>query len=109
MTATGRSIPDIDPTEPVGSIVGVEIEGTRYAVVHHTEGWVMLVDRCTHARCSFVDDDGEVADGTTLLCACHGSEFDLRDGSVLLGPASQALAIIPLKVDEGRLRAPEGF
>lgn len=108
MTATGASLSDVDPAGPVGTIVAVEFEGSRHAVVHHAEGWVMLADRCTHARCSFVDDGGEVADGTTLLCACHGSEFDLRDGSVLLGPATEPLAVIPLRVDEGRLRMPEG-
>jgi nitrite reductase/ring-hydroxylating ferredoxin subunit len=96
---------DVDPAEPVGAIVGTVIDGTRFAVVHHADGWVAFEDRCPHARCSFVDDGGEVADGTTLLCACHGSEFDLRDGSVLLGPARRGLEITPLRVDGDRLRS----
>ena len=95
---------EVDPTAPVGSIVGTSIDGVAYAVVHHAEGWVMVEDRCTHARCSFVDDGGEVVDGTVLICACHGSEFDLRDGSVLEGPATQALTVIPLALDGDRLR-----
>ncbi|MEP6972542.1 MAG: Rieske (2Fe-2S) protein [Actinomycetota bacterium] len=100
-----RVSPDVDPGAPVGAILGASIEGVGYAVVHHAEGWVMFEDRCTHARCSFVNDGGEVADGTVLICACHGSEFDLRDGSVLEGPATAALAIIPLAVDGDRLRS----
>jgi len=95
---------EVDPAEPVGTIAGVEIDGTRFAVVHHTEGWVVFEDRCPHAGCSFVEDGGEVADGTTLLCACHGSEFDLSDGRVLLGPASRGLKITPLRAEGGRLR-----
>ena len=49
-------------------------------------------------------DGGEVADGTVLLCACHGSEFDLRDGSVLEGPATDPLVVIPLVREGDRLR-----
>jgi Rieske Fe-S protein len=52
-----------------------------------------------------VHDGGEVADGTVLVCACHGSEFDLRDGSVLEGPATDPLAIVPLTADGGQLRS----
>jgi nitrite reductase/ring-hydroxylating ferredoxin subunit len=94
---------DLDPQAPVGTIVGVTLEGTLFAVVHHTDGWVMFEDRCPHARCSFVHDGGAVADGTVLVCACHGSEFDLRDGSVLAGPATQGLALSPLTVEGDRL------
>jgi nitrite reductase/ring-hydroxylating ferredoxin subunit len=96
---------DVDSGAPVGAILGATIDGVPYAVVHHAEGWVMVEDRCTHARCSFVNEGGEVADGTVLLCACHGSEFDLRDGSVLEGPATEPLAIVTLTADGGRLRS----
>jgi nitrite reductase/ring-hydroxylating ferredoxin subunit len=96
---------DVDPHAPVGTIVGITVEGATFAVVHHAEGWVMFDDRCPHARCSFVHDGGEVADGTVLVCACHGSEFDLRDGTVLAGPATQALALSPLTVEGDRLTA----
>ena len=90
---------------PVGAVLGASIDGIPYAVVHHAEGWVMFEDRCTHAGCSFVHDGGEVADGTVLVCACHGSEFDLRDGSVLEGPATEPLAIVPLTAERGRLHS----
>jgi nitrite reductase/ring-hydroxylating ferredoxin subunit len=96
--------PDVDPGEPVGAIVGVAWEGVDYAVVHHAEGWAMFEDACTHAGCSFVDDGGELVEATILQCACHGSEFDLRDGSVHVGPATRGLSVVPLHVDAGRLR-----
>ena len=95
---------EVDATAPVGSIIGTLVDGVAYAVVRHAEGWVMVEDRCTHARCSFVQDGGEVVDGTVLICACHGSEFDLRDGSVLEGPATEALTVIPLTLGGGKLR-----
>lgn len=92
----------IDPDAPVGSIVGITIDGTPFAAAHHAQGWVLFEDRCTHAGCSLVLD-GEIADGTVLICACHGSEFDLRDGSVLEGPATVGLSVIALEVAGGRL------
>jgi len=94
----------VDPSLPVGTILGVTIAGVKVAVIRHAEGWVMLPDRCPHAGCSFVDDDGEVAEGTTLVCACHGSEFDLRDGHVLQGPAATGLEVTDLEPDGDGLR-----
>ncbi len=102
--AGGHVVPGVDPAEPVGAIFGASIDGVAFAVVHHADGWAMFEDRCPHARCSFVKDGGEVVDGTVLICPCHGSEFDLRDGSVLMGPATQGLALTPLEIDGERLR-----
>ncbi len=47
---------------------------------------------CTHAGCIV----GEVAGGT-INCMCHGSKFDIADGSVKDGPATKPLA--PAKVN----------
>ncbi|MFE1774968.1 Rieske (2Fe-2S) protein [Streptomyces sp. NPDC059008] len=47
---------------------------------------------CTHAGCLV----GEVAGGT-INCMCHGSKFDITDGSVKDGPATKPLA--PAKVN----------
>ena len=41
---------------------------------------------CTHAGCTV----GQVSGGT-IDCPCHGSEFSIRDGSVVRGPATQPL------------------
>ena len=87
---------EVDPAAPVGTIVRTELEGIAFAVVRHAEGWAMFEDRCPHARCAFTAD-GEVVDGTTLSCRCHGSEFDLRSGAVLLGPAARGLEVVTLR------------
>ena len=41
-------------------------------------------DACPHEGCSLAS--GEL-DGTTVTCPCHGSQFDVRSGAVLEGPA----------------------
>jgi Rieske Fe-S protein len=48
---------------------------------------------CTHAGCT-VD---RVANGT-IDCPCHGSQFSVKDGSVVAGPAPSPLPAQAIKV-----------
>lgn len=100
--ATG-GLDAIDPDEPEGSIVGALVDGMPVAVIRHADGWVLVPDQCTHAACPLTRD-AEVVDGSTLICNCHGSEYDLRTGAVLLGPAEAPLRVVPLRVEDRRLR-----
>lgn len=63
--------------------------------------WFAVEDRCSHAGCSFITD-GEI-DGTTLICNCHGSEFDVRTGEALTAPASNAIRTFPVRETGGRV------
>lgn len=45
----------------------------------------VIDDTRTHQGCSLVNGEFE---GTTLICACHSSEFDVTNGSVLHAPAT---------------------
>jgi Rieske Fe-S protein len=47
---------------------------------------------CTHKGCK-VDH----IDGTSIICPCHGSRFNL-DGSVAKGPATAPLPSVPVSV-----------
>ena len=55
---------------------------------------------CTHARCP-----ANRLEGTTLICPCHGSEFDATTGEVLREPATVPLAKLPVRVSGGRIVA----
>lgn len=48
---------------------------------------------CTHMQCT-VD---QVTAGT-IDCPCHGSQFSVKDGSVVAGPAPAPLPPAPIKV-----------
>lgn len=62
---------------------------------------------CTHAGCDVSDWQGETK---TLMCFCHYSEFDPKDGAlVVAGPAPRRLAALPLKLVDGVLMAAGGF
>ncbi len=48
---------------------------------------------CTHAGCTV----GSVSNNV-IQCPCHGSQYSAKDGSVIQGPATQALAAETIKV-----------
>jgi Rieske Fe-S protein len=54
---------------------------------------------CTHQGCLVTD----VSNGT-INCACHGSRFNITDGSVAGGPAVRPLPPVPITVDGETIR-----
>lgn len=79
----------------------VRVSGIDILVGEVDGGWFAVEDRCSHAGCSFVTD-GEF-DGTTLICNCHGSEFDVRTGEAVAAPASNPIRTFPVRETEGRV------
>lgn len=67
-------------------LVVASVEGDFYAVE----------DRCTHAGCPF-SDEADLS-GAEIICNCHGSEFDIRTGEVLRGPAEYPVRTIPVRL-----------
>jgi 3-phenylpropionate/trans-cinnamate dioxygenase ferredoxin component len=42
--------------------------------------------------------------GTTIMCQCHGSRFDLTTGAVISGPATEALHRYQVQEVQGSIR-----
>ena len=53
---------------------------------------------CTHMQCT-VD---QVANGT-IDCPCHGSQFSVKDGAVVAGPAPKPLPAANIKVSGSKI------
>lgn len=53
---------------------------------------------CTHKGCKLAG-----VKGGTINCDCHGSKFDMSDGSVKQGPATTALPEVKVKVEGGEI------
>ncbi len=71
------------------------------------DGVVAYSGICTHTGCD-IDDWSQ--DVEFLVCPCHDSEFDPRDGAaVISGPALRRLPSLPLRVEGGVLAAAGGF
>jgi nitrite reductase/ring-hydroxylating ferredoxin subunit/uncharacterized membrane protein len=68
-----------------GRLTRVVVGDTPVLLVKDDELVYAIHDRCSHRGCSL--SDGEL-DGEEIVCACHGSRFDRRDGSVKRGPAT---------------------
>jgi Rieske Fe-S protein len=78
---------------PVGE--GIILTGEKIVVTQPTKGDFKAFSAiCTHMNCTVA----LVKDGT-IICPCHGSEYSIKDGSVLGGPAPRALSSIAIKVD----------
>ena len=78
-----------------------DVAATPILVAAVAESWVAVADLCSHARCAF-SEDGEI-DGEVVICNCHGSEFDLHSGAVLVGPATKPIGTFPVRVRNDRV------
>ncbi|WP_433449513.1 Rieske (2Fe-2S) protein [Streptomyces sp. CA-142005] len=58
---------------------------------------------CTHAGCPI-----NKLQGTTLICPCHGSQFDAVTGKVVESPATEPLTELSVKTTNGRIIAGPG-
>jgi nitrite reductase/ring-hydroxylating ferredoxin subunit len=74
--------------------------GVYVALARANGEWFALDDECTHEQCPL--SDGEL-NGFALMCICHGSEFDVRSGAVLAGPATEPVMTFPVRVVDGRI------
>lgn len=89
----GRELPEGDPKAVVAS-------DTPVLLLRSGEAVHAIHDRCSHRGCSL--SEGEV-DGHVVTCACHGSQFDVTDGSVLRGPATAGQPAFETREMDGRI------
>ena len=47
---------------------------------------------------------GGLLTGTTIMCQCHGSRFDVATRAVINGPATEALNVYEVQEVEGNVR-----
>src|SRR4051812_4787082 len=86
---------------PEGRPTRVVVDETPVLLLREADRFYAIHDRCSHRGCSL--SDGEV-DGNDIVCACHGSRFDKRDGSVQRGPATAPQPAFQTRIDEGRVQ-----
>lgn len=76
------------------------IGGREIVICRSREGLHALDNICSHALARM--DEGRLR-GTRLICPLHGASFDIRDGRVLGGPATQPLSCHAVRVTDGRI------
>jgi 3-phenylpropionate/trans-cinnamate dioxygenase ferredoxin component len=76
--------------------------GERDVIVTVTERGLRAWDAvCPHAE--FLLEPGRLRKGNVLECPMHGACFDVDDGSVLEGPATEPLEPVELLVEDGEV------
>ena len=57
-------------------------------------------DLCPHEACPL---SSGLLTGTTLMCQCHGSKFDVTTGELLRGPATAPLVTYEARDHDGQI------
>jgi nitrite reductase/ring-hydroxylating ferredoxin subunit len=79
-------------------LAAFEVCGTRLALADVKGKIYAISDTCTYHYCSLAK--GELA-GITVTCPCHGCQFDVTTGAVLIGPASVPVDSYRVRVERG--------
>jgi nitrite reductase/ring-hydroxylating ferredoxin subunit len=70
----------------------VHVDEERVVVARTEDGVKAFSDRCTHKG-------GPLSDGAlmcgTVQCPWHGSQFDVKTGDVVCGPATEPVRVYP--------------
>ena len=83
-----------------GEMRAFDVRGTKIAVANVGGAFHAFDDTCTHVGCSLAEGDLEK---TTVICPCHGSEFDVTSGAVLQGPAREPVETYETRVEGDNL------
>lgn len=83
-----------------GQLMLANIDNERVAVGRCSDGMFAFEDHCTHRG-------GPLADGAlvgcTVQCPWHGSQFDVRNGRVVSGPAEKKIKIYDVQIRAGEV------
>ena len=88
------AVGDVEP----GTALAVSVEDVAVAVVRDGDDWYAIYDECSHAAVPLSEGDVE---GAQIECWLHGSRFDLRSGKPTNLPATEPVAIYPVRVEGG--------
>ena len=83
-----------------GELKAFVLKEIEILVVKHAGQIYCLQARCTHAGAPL--EEGEL-NGGILQCPWHGSRFNIKNGSVIRGPAEKQLRMYNYIIEEDRL------
>jgi nitrite reductase/ring-hydroxylating ferredoxin subunit len=96
------ALPEADLTD--GEMKRVAVRGNPVVLLKQGDRVYATSATCTHVGGPL--DEGEL-NGTCVTCPWHGSEFDLRNGHVLHGPATADLHAYETRVSDGNVQIRE--
>jgi nitrite reductase/ring-hydroxylating ferredoxin subunit len=84
-----------------GAAVGAATASMSTAGELSSDAFAVFDDHCPHRGGSLAD--GCLVDGT-VQCPWHGSQFDVRTGHVVAGPAKDNIATCEVRIDGGNVK-----
>ena len=105
--ATATAYRTLGPSEAISEdfVVPYYLEDLklRISVARVDDGLYAFDDLCTcgEAACPL---SGGLLTGTTVMCQCHGSRFDVTTGAVINGPATEPLAVYDVQERDGSIQ-----
>ena len=85
---------------PEGRPTFAEADGERLCVVRVGDDVRVICDDCPHAEASLSEGD-YLADENAVECPLHGSTFDLATGIPNEPPATEAVRVYAVTIDDG--------
>jgi naphthalene 1,2-dioxygenase system ferredoxin subunit len=84
-----------------GAGIAVTPEGQDIALFKLEDGGVHAINNlCSHGNAKLCDG---FVEGHTVECPFHQALFDVRDGTVSCGPATEPVKSWPVKIENGRV------
>lgn len=83
-----------------GQMMLVRVGAERVAIAKCAEGLFAFSDHCTHKGGPL--SDGALV-GCTVQCPWHGSQFDVKTGRVVAGPAEQQVRTYNIEIKAGEV------
>ncbi len=83
-----------------GAGIAVAPQGQDIAVFKIEEGIFAINNLCSHGNARLCEGFME---GALVECPFHQALFDVRDGTVSCGPATEPVKSWPVKVENGRV------
>ena len=83
-----------------GAGIAVSPPGHDIALFKLEDGVYAINNLCTHGNARLCDG---FVEGHEVECPFHQARFDLRNGTVTCGPATEAVVAWPVKIEGGRV------
>ncbi len=83
-----------------GKMHKYDVEGNPVVLVKHDDGIHAFGGTCSHFGCPLWEGKLE---GHILTCQCHGSQFNIKDGGLVHGPATDPVPAYETKEMIGRV------
>ena len=84
-----------------GEMVKVDVDGRPIVLLQHDDGIHAFEGTCPHYGCGLWEG---ILEDHTVTCQCHGSQFDVRDGTLIHGPATAPVPSYDVSRRMGRVQ-----